>query len=526
MNIFGIEIRRARDKEPLTVVTPSNNDGSTLVSSAAAGYYAQVMELEGRIKNETDLIRRYREISQYPDCESAIEDICNEAIVIEEDSKAVTLNLDDLKVSDSIKKKLHDEFDTILRLLKFNSEGHDLFRSWYIDGRIYFNIIVDETNPKDGIRELRQVDPRKIRKIKNIKKKRTDKGIDIVVGADEYFLYNDKGISESNIQGVKLPVDSVIYSPSGMVDANTGMTVGYLHKAIKIVNQLKMMEDSAVIYRITRSPERRIFYVDVGNLPKLKAEQYVNDIMNKFKNKITYDNVTGEIRDGRKHLSMMEDFFIGRRDSGKSTEITTLPGLQNPNAIEDIQYFQDKLFQALNVPITRLKGENAFSFGRASEITRDELKFNKFIQRIRSKFATIFLDALRVQLILKGIINPEDWDEMSQLIRFDFMRDNYYAELKESEILQNRLNLLQIIDPYVGKYYSMEWVKKHVLQLNDEDINDMMDQQRKERDLDIELAHHQGEIQVAQQQPMDEYQQEIQSQQTAQEELQIMARLL
>ena len=519
MNIFGIEIRRAKDTpEPLTVVSPNNDDGSTIVTSAAAGYYAQSIELEGRIKNETDLIRRYREISQYPDCESAIEDICNEAIVIEENEKPIVLNLDDLKISQSIKNKISDEFDQILNLLDFNTEGHDLFRSWYIDGRIYFNVIVDENNPKEGIHELRQIDPRKIRKIKSVKKKRTDQGIDIVTGIDEYFLFNDKGISESNVQGVRLPIDSVLYAPSGLVDANTGMVMGYLHKAIKVVNQLKMMEDAAVIYRITRSPERRIFYVDVGNLPKLKAEQYVNDIMNKFRNKITYDSTTGEIADNRRHMSMMEDFYLPRRDSGRGTEITTLPGLQNPNAIEDLQYFQNKLFQCLNVPMTRLKGENGFSLGRASEITRDELKFNKFITRIRNKFARIFLDALRIQLILKGIINPEDWEDIRQNIRFDFVRDNYYAELKESEILQGRLNLLQIIDPYVGKYYSVEWVKRNVLQFDDSDIQQIEKQIVDERQFDLDLAHHQGEVQVAQQQPMNEYQQELASQQQAQQE--------
>ena len=506
MQIFGIEISRKKQKEPLSVVAPISDDGSTIVTSSAAGYYAQVLELEGRLKNENDLIRRYREIAQYSDCDSAIEDIVNEAIVAEEDKPAVEINLDDLKVSSGVKTKITDEFKNVLKLLDFTNRGHDIFRTWYIDGRLNYHILVDETNPKNGILELRQIDPRKIRKIKNVKKEKNDKGVEIIKSIDEYYLYNDKGITETTINGVKLPVDSVIYTPSGLVDANTGMMLGYLHKAIKLVNQLKMMEDALVIYRISRAPERRIFYVDVGNLPKIKAEQYVNDLMNKFRNKVVYDASTGEVRDDRKHLSMMEDFWMPRREGGKGTEITTLPGGQTLGQIEDIQFFQQKLFQALNVPMTRLKGDTGFNLGRASEITRDEIKFNKFVQRIRRKFSNLFLDALRVQLILKGVINADDWDEMKDSIRFDFMRDNYFAELKENEILQGRLNTLQLIDGYVGRYYSTQWVKKNILQMSDEDIKEIEQQKEEDRKAELEHAAHQGNVQVAQQAPMADFQ--------------------
>ena len=508
MQIFGLEISRKKQAQPISVVAPFSEDGSTVVSTASAGIYAQVMELETRIKNENDLIRRYREVSQYPDCDSAVEDIINEAVVAENNTPAVALNLDDLKVSSGIKNKIIEEFRQVLSLLHFDEKGHDLFRSWYIDGRIYFHILVDETNP---------IDPRKIRKIKNIRKEKNDKGVEIVKDIQEYYLYNDKGITETTISGVKLPLDSVVYVSSGVVDSNTGMVLGYMHKAIKLVNQLKMMEDALVIYRISRAPERRIFYVDVGNLPKVKAEQYVNDLMNKFRNKVVYDASTGEVRDDRKNLSMMEDFWMPRREGGKGTEITTLPGGQTLGQIEDIEFFQQKLLQALNVPIGRLKGESGFSLGRASEITRDEVKFNKFVQRLRKKFAALFLDTLRVQLILKGIVNPDDWDDVKQYIRFDFQRDNYFSELKENEILQGRLSTLNTIDPYVGKYYSVEWVKKNVLKMSDDDIEAIEKQKEDDRKSELDKAAHDGTVQVAQQSPMLDYHAEQQQEQQAQE---------
>jgi len=507
LQIFGIEISRKKDKEPASVVPPFNDDGSTVVTSAAAGYYSQVLELEARIKNENDLIRRYREVSQYSDCDSAIEDIINEAIVTDGKDPSVEINLDDLKVSAGVKTKITDEFKTILNLLQFEYKGHDIFRTWYIDGRTYYHVLVDEVNQKNGITELRPIDPRKIRKIKNVKKEKNDKGVEIVKDVEEYYLYNDKGITETSVQGVKLPTDSVIYTSSGLVDSNSGMILSYLHKSIKLVNQLKMMEDALVIYRISRAPERRIFYVDVGNLPKIKAEQYVNDLMNKFRNKVVYDASTGEIRDDRKHLSMMEDFWMPRREGGKGTEITTLPGAQTLGQIEDIQYFQNKLYQALNVPVSRLKPDQGFSLGKSSEITRDEIKFNKFIQRIRSKFSSMFLDILRIQLILKGVINPDEWDtDIKQFIRFDYNKDNYYSELKENEIMQGRLAALATIDPYVGKYYSIEWVNKNILQMTDDDIKEIEKQKIEDRKAELEIAAHQGAIDVNKQAPLADFQ--------------------
>lgn len=518
MNIFGFEIKRKKNDEILpSVVTPSDDGAIAITAGNMAGYYAYSLEMEGKAKTEYDLIRRYLEIAQYPDCDTAIDEICNEAIVVEDDEKIVTLNLDDVKISDQIKKKINEEFDNILHLLDFRNKGHEIFRMWYIVGRMYYNIILDPENPKNGINELRRIDPRKIRKVNVVKKKKTEGGVDLVVDVDSHFIFNDKGLNDTT-EGIKLPIDSVLYSSSGVIDYNTGMTLSYLHKAVKIVNQLKMMEDSAVIYRITRSPERRVFYVDTGNLPKLKAEQYVSDVMNKFRNKIVYDSTTGEIKTNRNHLSTVEDYFMARRDGGKGTEIQTLPGLQNPNAIEDIEYFQNKLFQALNVPMSRLKGENGFSLGRATEISRDEIKFNKFIQRIRNRFSSIFLDALRVQLILKGIINSEEWDEIKKNIRFDYNRDNYFSELKDSEIIRDRLSILEVVDPFVGKYFSMEWVKKNVLQMSDEDIEESDKQMFDDRKDELELANHRGEVQVASMKPVSEFEQEMGINQMKQEQ--------
>ena len=359
-----------------------------------------------------------------------------------------------------------------------------MFRSWYVDGRLYYHVLIDLEKPKDGIVELRYIDPRKIRKIKEIIKDRGRNGAEVVKGVDEYYLYNDKGITEGRTQGIRLSLDSVIFIPSGVTDGNSGMTLSHLHKAIKPVNQLKMIEDSLVIYRITRAPERRVFYIDVGNLPKLKAEQYVNDIMNKFKNKVVYDATTGEVRDDRKHLSMLEDFWMPRREGGKGTEITTLQGGQSLANIEDVNYFQNKLYQALSVPVTRLRQDTGFTLGKASEITRDEVKFSKFINRLRKKFSKLFLDALRIQLIAKSIISPDDWEgmDLEQSIKFDFMKDNFFAELKGTEILQGRLNMLQAIEPFVGKYYSVAYIRKHVLHQTEEEMEEIDKQVEEEQE--------------------------------------------
>lgn len=523
MQLFGFEIKRAKDEQVLpipSVVPPSNQDGSTVVNTGvnAGGYYGMVVDLDASLKNENDLIRRYREISQYCDCDAAIEDIVNEALISDESKRSVEIVLDELKVSSGIKTKIETEFYQILKLLKFNDKGHDIFRQWYVDGRLYYQVLLDENNVKDGIQELRFIDPRKIRKIKNIKKEKTPQGVEIIKTIDEFYLYNDKGMSEQSTQGVKLPLDSVVHCPSGVMDANSGMGLGHLHKAIKPTNQLKMIEDSLVIYRISRAPERRIFYVDVGNLPKLKAEQYVNDIMNKFRNKIVYDATTGETRDDRRHLSMMEDFWMPRREGGKGTEISTLPGGQNLGAIEDIEYFQNKLYHSLNVPVSRMQQSQGFSIGRSNEITRDEVKFNKFIVRLRKKFAVLFLEALKVQLIAKNIMTYKDWNEISQQIRFDFLEDNHYSELKDAELLTQRVTLLQQIDPYIGRFFSDAWIKRNLLRMTDDQIAAMDKEIKDSLATNVAFAQNKGDQQLAQQQPTMDYQaQQQQAQMAAQQ---------
>ena len=501
MNVFGFEIKRKKSaqQEQGSIVAPSPDDGSTVVNSAAA-YYGLVVDLDTSAKNENDLIRRYREAASYSDCDAAVEDIVNEAIVADSNTPPVSVDLEDVKLSDSIKTKISNEFEEILKLYKFDHKGHDMFRQWYVDGRMFYHVVIDEKNPRNGIVELRNIDPRKIRKIKDVKKEKNPQGVEIVKVVNEYYIYNDKGINENTSQGVKLSIDSVIMSMSGLVDSSTGTIISYLHKAIKPTNQLKMMEDALVIYRISRAPERRIFYIDVGTLPKQRAEQYVNDIMNKFRNKVVYDATTGEVRDNRQHLSMMEDFWMPRREGGKGTEITTLPGGQTLGQIEDIQYFQTKLYQALNVPISRLQPQQNFSLGRASEITREEIKFNKFIERIRKRFSTIFKDALKIQLVSKGIMRIEEWEDIENNIRFDYQRDNHFTELKNAEIMNNRVALLQNIDPYVGKYYSNNWIRKNVLMMSEEDIKEIDQEMINDREEQIDFASHQGEMQAAKQQ--------------------------
>jgi hypothetical protein len=522
MQLFGFEIKRAKDEQVLpipSVVPPSNQDGSTVVNTGvnAGGYYGMVVDLDASLKNENDLIRRYREISQYTDCDAAIEDIVNEALISDETKQPIEIILDDLKVSAGIKTKIADEFSEVLRLLKFNDRGHEIFRQWYIDGRLYYQVLLDENNVKAGIQELRFIDPRKIRKIKNIKKEKTPQGVEIVKTMEEFYLYNDKGMSEQSTQGVKLPIDSVVHCPSGVMDMNSGMTLSHLHKAIKPTNQLKMIEDSLVIYRISRAPERRIFYVDVGNLPKLKAEQYVNDIMNKFRNKIVYDATTGETRDDRRHLSMMEDFWMPRREGGKGTEISTLPGGQNLGAIEDIEYFQNKLYHSLNVPVSRMQQSEGFSIGRSNEITRDEVKFNKFIVRLRKKFAVLFLESLKVQLVAKNIINIRDWDDIRHGIRFDYLEDNHYAELKDAELLTQRVTLLTQMEPFIGRFYSDEWIKRNLLRMTDDQIELMDKQIQASLQTNITFAQNKGDQQLAQQQPTMEFQAQQQQAQMQQQ---------
>ena len=467
-NLFGFQIKRAKPEQNWSVVPPISDDGST-IGTSGAGYYGLVLDLEATVKNENDLIRRYRETANYSDCDTAIEDIVNEALVADSNKVTVSIDLDDLQAPDKIKDIIRAEFDTILRLLDFEEKGHDVFRQWYVDGRLFYNIILDQ-NPKNGIAELRFIDPRKIRKIKDVKKEKDPQtGADVVVQVDEYYVFNDRGMTEQTSNGIKISPDAIIYGNSGLIDFNTGMVLSYLHKVIKPTNQLKVMEGALVIYRLARAPERRIFYIDVGNLPKLKAEQYIQDMMNKYRNKIVVDSQTGEIKDQKQHISMQEDYWIPRRGDGRATEITTLPGAQL-GEIGDITYFQTKLYQALNVPVSRLQPQQGFSLGRSTEITREEIKFNKFIERLRRKFASIFRDALRVQLITKGVIRPEEWSMIAQFIHFDYQKDNHFAELKNAEILAQRINMLQLIDPFIGRYYSIQWVRENVLMQTDDEI--------------------------------------------------------
>lgn len=471
MEIFGLNISKKK-KEKIEVmnespVTPFNHDGSALSSNS---YYGLALDLDGNVKNENELIRKYREISLYSDCDSAVEDIINEAIVYNDDA-IVEILINNNTVSEKVKTAIAEEFKTILTLMNFRVRAYDIFKSWYVDGRLYFNIIADEKNTKNGILELRQIEPLKIKKIKQITKN-NKKGVDIVNKIEEFYLYNDKGINDTTANGVRLSVDSVACCNSGLVDSNTGLVLGYLHKAIKPVNQLKMLEDSVVIYRISRAPERRVFYIDVGNLPKAKAEQHMVDTMDKFRNKMVYDAHTGEVKSDKRNMSMMEDFWMPRRD-GKSTEITTLPGAANLGSIEDVNYFQNKLFQSLNVPISRLKVDAAFSLGRTSEITRDEIKFNKFINRIRNKFSGIFLDILKVQLVLKNVMSEDDWHDIKNDIVFSYNQDNHFSEMKESELLQNRLTSLQALDAYAHTYFSPVWIKKNVLMQTEDEIKEI-----------------------------------------------------
>jgi hypothetical protein len=490
LNVFGFNIKRQKgDDQPIpSVVAPNQDDGALIVGSDGANYYGYAYNPLGDVKTENDLLRRYREVSAFAEVDQAINEITDEAIVFDDEKYPVRLQLDELKVPETIKKKFNECFEEILQLLKFDDRGHDIFRSWYIDGKVYYHIMFDGENFKDGIAEVRYIDPRKIKKIKNVKKGRMANGVEVVTEVEEYYLYNDKGIDDKTTQGVRLTKDSVVLCTSGLVDPNNSLVLSHLQKAIKPANQLKMVEDSLVIYRMTRAPERRIFYVDVGNLPKGKAEQYVNEIMNKFKNKLVYDATTGEIADSKRHMSMMEDFWMPRREGGKGTEITTLAGGQNLSQIEDIEYFRDKLLRSLNVPIGRLKPDQTFNIGRSNEITRDELKFMKFVKRLRSKFNQLFMDLLKVQLVSKGVIRHEEWPDISNKIMLDYLRDNQFAEMKDADLLNARIATLQQIDQYVGKYYSKEWVRKNVLRLTDEDIEEIDKQIEEEAPTAEEMA--------------------------------------
>lgn len=480
-SLFGFQISRQQDDiekqsaEP-SFAPPSNDDGALTITQAA--YYGTYVDLDGTAKNEVELIGRYREMAMQPEIESAIDDICNEAIVQNDDGENIKIILDKLQVGDKIKKAIETEFNTILRMLNYNNMAPDIFRRFYIDGRLFYHILIDRENPQGGIQELRYIDPRKIRKVREVKKDKDSRtGVEMVVVTNEYYIFNDKSIngSQSNYGpvGVRIAKDSIINVNSGLMDSRRASVLSYLHKAIKPLNQLRMIEDATVIYRISRAPERRIFYIDVGNLPKMKAEQYLRDIMVKYKNKVVYDAATGEVRDERKFLSMMEDFWLPRREGGKGTEIQTLPGGQNLGELEDVKYFEKKLYKALNVPISRMESATSFTIGRATEITRDEVKFAKFVNKLRNRFTQLFDDALRVQCVLKGICTDEEWAVLKEGIYYDFIRDNNYAELKDAELLQNRLGLLQQIDQYTGRYYSMDWIRRNVLRFSDDEIKEI-----------------------------------------------------
>jgi len=491
--LFGFQItnektKKQEEQQDVKNITeksfalPQNDDGAVTLQTGA--YFGTYVDLEGVVRNEIELITRYREMAMQPELETAIDDIVNEAIVMQGHEEPLTINLDDLQVSDTIKKRIREEFENILRMLNFGNMGSELFRRWYIDGRMFYHVVIDETRPRDGIKELRYIDPRRIRKVREIQKmKDPATGGDIIKTAREYYLYNERGIigAHSNL-GMRIAPDAIVNVNSGLMDSRRAMVLSYLHKAIKPLNQLRMVEDATVIYRLSRAPERRVFYIDVGNLPKVKAEQYLRDIMVKYRNKLVYDSSTGEIRDDRKHLSMLEDFWLPRREGGKGTEIQTLPGGQNLGEMEDVKYFERKLYKSLGIPISRLEMQQGFSIGRASEITRDELKFSKFVFRLRNKFSTLFDEALRVQLSLKGICTVEEWDYFKEDIYYDFITDNNFEELKKAELIQNRIGVLQLADPYIGKYFSIEWVRKNILNQTDDEIEEIKSQIEKEQE--------------------------------------------
>ena len=488
-DLFGFRFSRIKDdknKENFTL--PSEQDGT--IDVAGGGFFGQVLDTDGRERTESDLIRRYRDIAQQPECDSAIEDIVNEGIVANERAQAIAIVLDQIPYPMKIKKSIEQEFNSVLRLLDFDTKGHDIFRRWYVDGRLYYHKVIDTKNPRLGIQEVRYIDPRKIKKVRELDTS-TKKGtsIEVVQKKNEYYIYNDKGMFSGGYgsganEGLKISPDSITYVPSGVIDQNKGNVLSYLHKAIKPVNQLRMIEDALVIYRISRAPERRIFYIDVGNLPKIKAEQYLKDVMNRYRNKLVYDASTGEIRDDRNHMSMLEDFWLPRREGGRGTEITTLPGGSNLGEIDDITYFQRKLYRSLNVPISRLEAEQNFSLGRSTEITRDELKFTKFVQRIRKKFTPLLTDMLKTQLVLKGVMTIDEFHNIKELIQFDFLQDGHFTELKEAELMENKLQTLQSIESYVGTFFSKKWVQNNVLRLTDTEIEDMQNQMNKEAGLD------------------------------------------
>ena len=489
--LFGFSIED-KDKKSASIVSPvpqTNEDGVDHYISS--GFYGQYVDIEGVYRTEYDLIRRYREMALHPECDGAIEDVVNEAIVSDLYDSPIEIELSNLNATDKLKKAIREEFKRIKEILDFDRKSHEIFRNWYVDGRLYYLKVIDTKKPQEGIKELRYIDPLKIKYIRQEKKKEGEQRLvnlrlaseEKVVNPEieEYFMYSPTpnypimaGAQKKNT--IKIAKDSITYVTSGLVDRNKGSVLSYLHKAIKALNQLRMIEDSLVIYRLSRAPERRIFYIDVGNLPKVKAEQYLRDVMMRYRNKLVYDANTGEVRDDKKHMSMLEDFWLPRREGGRGTEISTLPGGQNLGELADIEYFQKKLYRALGVPESRIAADGGFNLGRSSEILRDELKFAKFVGRLRKRFAQMFNDMLKTQLILKNIVSPEDWEMIADHIQYDFLYDNQFAELKETEMLNERLGILATIEPYIGKYYSTEWVRRKVLRQTDAEMIEMDEQ--------------------------------------------------
>jgi len=483
--LFGFSLQRAKKvpKGP-SFVQKDSLDGSQPI--VGGGYYGYSVDFDGQIRNEYELITRYREMVLQPECDSAVDDVVNETICGNFDDVPVAVELSNLKVSSKVKTLIREEFDEILRLLDFDNRSYEIFRRWYVDGRLFYHKVIDPDKPRSGLVELRYIDPRKIRKVTEYESKNPElmRGVDLNTALSrksaDYFLYNPKGLKNSTNQGMKIAPDSVTYVHSGIQDLNKNMVLSHLHKAIKAVNQLRMIEDSLVIYRLSRAPERRIFYIDVGNLPKNKAEQYLREVMGRYRNKLVYDANTGEIKDDKKFMSMLEDFWLPRREGGRGTEISTLPGGQNLGELEDVKYFQKKLYKSLNVPNSRLETETTFNIGRAAEITRDEVKFQKFVARLRKRFSELFMDLLKTQLVLKGIITLEDWEDMKEHIQFDYIADNYFSELKDIEIRNERMNEVAQMDPYVGKYFSAEYIRKQILKQTDVEVKEIDKQIEKE----------------------------------------------
>ena len=496
---FSIDDSQKKSKSVVSPVPPSNEDG--VDHYVSSGFYGQYVDIEGVYRTEYDLIRRYREMALHPECDAAIEDVVNEAIVSDLYDSPIEIELSNVNASDKLKDKIREEFKGIKEMMDFDKKSHEILRNWYVDGRLYYHKVIDLKRPQDGIQEIRYIDPMKMRFVRQEKKNKNNSGGVVVKGPldakmgqkaafpeiEEYYLFTPKpsyptgGVFDGGgKQSIKIAKDAITYVTSGLFDRNKGTCLSYMHKAIKALNQLRMIEDSLVIYRLSRAPERRIFYIDVGNLPKVKAEQYLKEVMSRYRNKLVYDASTGEVRDDRKFMSMLEDFWLPRREGGRGTEITTLPGGQNLGELADIEYFQKKLYRALSVPESRIANDGGFNLGRSSEILRDELKFSKFVGRLRKRFANLFSDMLRTQLILKNIVAPEDWDQISDHIQYDFLYDNQFAELKETELLNERLGILATMEPYIGRFYSAEFARKKVLRQTEQEIIEIDQQIKKE----------------------------------------------